>query len=154
MSGRLPGHGPKSFQLLCSTAETKANLLIWQNTIEAHVSNTHHETELTERDGDCWNAKDAIRMSKKSEIFTAHIKIFRYKDTCTLFSLIPLITFTMVKFFKGLSFFFFCLHARERNVNTCLMMHFLDVCSAEMHNWVTLLLNKLSRTAEIWSRYF
>lgn len=46
-------------------------------------------------------------MSKKSEIFTAHIKIFRYKDTCTLFSLIPLITFTMVKFFKGLSYFFF-----------------------------------------------
>lgn len=41
----MPGHGPKSFQLLCPTAEAKANLFIWQNVIEAHVSNPHYETD-------------------------------------------------------------------------------------------------------------
>lgn len=66
--------------------------------IEAHVSNTNHETDLTERDGDCWNAKDATRMSKKNEIFTAHVKTLLCKDTYALFFLIQLNPFTVSDF--------------------------------------------------------
>lgn len=96
----MPGHGPKSFQLLCPTAEAKANLFMWQNVIVAHVSNPHYETEWAERDGDWWNDKDATSMSKKSEIFTAHVKILLYKDTYELFFLIQLIAFMVSSFLR------------------------------------------------------
>lgn len=96
----MPGHRPKWFQLLCPTAEAKANLFTWQNVIEARVSNPHYETELTERDGDWWNDKDATRMSMKSEIFTAHTKIRLHKDTYASFFLIQLIAFMVSSFLR------------------------------------------------------